>query len=80
MTFGWTFEHIDKFVTLPQLKEMSRFWEKSPPIHHMIAVYLGIGKNTATATDGVAAEATPDFFRDFVAAGGTVPTDLEEVK
>jgi hypothetical protein len=78
MTFGWTFEYIDEFVTLPQLKEMSHFWEKNPPIHRMVATYLGYGKNKAIANDTVAAEVSvPDFFRDFVAAGGTLPADLE---
>jgi hypothetical protein len=81
MTFGWTFEHIDEFVTLPQLKEMSRFWKKNPPIHQMIAAYLGIGKNLSVAGDVVSAdEAGGAFFRDFAAAGGTLPVDLEEVK
>jgi hypothetical protein len=77
MTFGWTFEHIDEFVTLPQLKEMSHFWEKSPPIHQMIAAYFGIGKSKAIANEGVAADdAMPDLLREFVDAGGVLP-DLE---
>jgi hypothetical protein len=75
MTFGWTFEHIDEFVTLPQLKEMSGYWATNPPIH-----WKG-GKKKAIASDVVAADQAGDaFFRDFVAAGGTLPADLEEVK
>jgi hypothetical protein len=77
MTFGWTFEYIDEFVTLPQLKQMSHFWEKSPPIHQMIAAYLGIGKSKTIGEEVVVAEdAMPDLLREFAQAGGVLP-DLE---
>jgi hypothetical protein len=74
MTFGWTFEHIDEFVTLPQLKEMSEYWAKNPPLH-----WRGL-KSSPVKGGGISADdAAPDFFRDFVAAGGSLPGDLEGV-
>lgn len=74
MTFGWTFDHIDESVTLPQLKEMSEYWKKNPPLH-----WRGL-KKTSVPSESVAADnAMPDFLRDFAAAGAALPGDLEGV-
>ena len=77
MVFGWTFEHIDEFVTLPQLKEMSEFWKRNPPVHRMVATYLGIGKARPSDNESVPVEeGMPAFLRDWISAGGQVPSDL----
>lgn len=74
MSFGWTFEHIDEFVTLPQLKEMLAYWAKNPPLH-----WRGTKQSSAVTMSGggiPADQAAPDFVRDFIGAGGLVPPGL----
>ena len=46
---GWTWEYIDDFMTLPRLTAMYKHWEGSPPVHWMIAGYLGVKKDKAAA-------------------------------
>jgi hypothetical protein len=31
-------------MTVPQLSEFNLYWKKNPPLHMMVAAYLGIGK------------------------------------
>lgn len=39
-------------MDLPRLEAMNKYWEKFPPLHVMVAAYLGIGNNpTASADD-----------------------------
>ncbi len=42
MVFGYSFEYIDQFMTLPRVMEIQNYWRKHPPVHVMIAAYLGI--------------------------------------
>jgi hypothetical protein len=37
-------------VTLPQLAELDRFWRENPPLHVMVAAYLGVSGKAAGAT------------------------------
>jgi hypothetical protein len=37
---GWTFEHIDSNVTLPQITALFDYWRQSPPVHKLAAMYL----------------------------------------
>ncbi|RYF34094.1 MAG: hypothetical protein EOO21_05150 [Comamonadaceae bacterium] len=41
---GWTFQHIDRNVTLHDLAALNEYWRGSPPVHVSVAGYLGIGK------------------------------------
>ena len=64
-------------MTIPRLLEMSEYWKKRPPLHEMVAAYLGITKSGVARPDSVSAdEAGMAFLRDFVAAGGQVPADI----
>ncbi len=43
--FGWTWEYIDDFMTIPRLKEIAKFHKLNPPQHLLlisIARYWGI--------------------------------------
>mgnify|MGYP003385358284 CR=1 FL=1 len=31
-------------MTVPRLVAMNKYWATSPPVHAMIAAYLGVGK------------------------------------
>ncbi len=53
---GWTWEYIDEFVTLPRLAAINAYHALNPPVHLMIARYLGFGdsaKPTETAEGGL---------------------------
>jgi hypothetical protein len=40
-------------MTLPRFLALSRYWAKHPPVHLMVAAYLGIGKKAGRQkTDG----------------------------
>jgi hypothetical protein len=39
---GWTWEYVDECMTLPRLDSLSNYWSDHPPVHKMIAAYLGI--------------------------------------
>ncbi len=39
--FGWTWEYIDDNMTLPRYYEISRQWEKWPPMHLAVLAYMG---------------------------------------
>lgn len=47
---GWTFEYIDDHMTVPRLRALSEYWEHSPPVHVLVAAYMGVGKKDK-ATD-----------------------------
>lgn len=45
--FGWTWEYIDEFMTVPRLNAILKFWEHAPPVHQMIAGYFGFRRPSA---------------------------------
>jgi hypothetical protein len=46
-TFGWSWEYVDEQMTLPRLHSVWKQWKRFPPIHKMVAVYLGMAKPDA---------------------------------
>ena len=42
MSTGWTFDQVAEQFDLPRLKAMIAYWKHKPPVHVMIASYLGI--------------------------------------
>ncbi len=51
MVFGYSYEYIDEFFTLPRLAEVYSYWGRNPPIHKMIAAYLGIKPEAAPTSE-----------------------------
>jgi hypothetical protein len=50
---GWTWDHIDERVTLPQVAALGRFWKQVPPPAvqlRRIALFLGLKPESAEAT------------------------------
>jgi hypothetical protein len=41
MCFGWTYREIDEQVKLSQINEYQAYFEKFPPVHQLVAAYLG---------------------------------------
>jgi hypothetical protein len=38
---GWTWEYIDNHMTIPRLSTMTRYWSQNPPVHVLVAEYMG---------------------------------------
>lgn len=49
---GWTWEYIDEFMTLPRYEEMREYWDDNPPVHIMVAAYLGHGEKQGQQDGG----------------------------
>jgi len=72
MGFGWTWEYVDEFMTLPRLRGILHYWAKQPPLHLMVGWYLGIGgkdQGVKKAQDLTEAEKA-EFFDKLAALGG----------
>ena len=39
---GWTWDYIAENVDLPRLESLNRYWDQFPPLHVMVASYLGL--------------------------------------
>jgi hypothetical protein len=44
MATGWTWDYVADSVDLPRLDALTKYWNKFPPVHQMVADYLGYGK------------------------------------
>jgi hypothetical protein len=51
-SYGWTWEYVDDFMTLPRLHSIWKAWKRFPPVHIMVAGYLGFGKEAPKQPDG----------------------------
>lgn len=38
---GWTFEQIDRTMTLSRLAALNDYWQEHPPTNNLVAAYLG---------------------------------------
>lgn len=68
-------------MDIPRLLAMNGYWDKHPPVHLMVAAYLGIkpSANTAASAARIGKSETEnteqdlqDFVQMFAAAGGAV--------
>jgi hypothetical protein len=59
---GYTWDEVGK-LTIPRLKAFTRYWQKQPPVHVLVAAYMGYkASDQPTQTqskelDAIAAEA-----------------------
>lgn len=44
--FNWTYEYIDHFMDIPRVKEIMDYQKRNPPLHQMVAAYLGINSES----------------------------------
>lgn len=42
---GWTYEYIDINLDMTRLAEINEYQEDFPPLHMLVAAYMGIGKD-----------------------------------
>jgi hypothetical protein len=40
-TTGWTLDYIMDEVTLPRLRSLLRYWSEHPPVHELVAAFVG---------------------------------------
>ena len=38
---GWTLDYVQQNVDLPTLEKLTRYWRKFPPVHVLVARYVG---------------------------------------
>jgi hypothetical protein len=48
---GWTYEYIDDHMTIPRVLEINAYQAKCPPLHIMVAGYLGIGSKSSKPSE-----------------------------
>lgn len=48
--FGWTWEYVDDNMTLPRYYEISKQWEKWPPMHLAVLSYMGYADKDASTS------------------------------
>lgn len=39
---GWTWDYCDWHLDIPRLISLNRYWRNSPPVHLLVAAYMGI--------------------------------------
>ena len=42
MATGWTWDYTMAELDMPRLAAMSEYWRSNPPVHVMVARYLGV--------------------------------------
>lgn len=47
--FGWDYDYIDNHMTLSRLKEYGDYIKDNPPVHQMVAAYLGVNNKAESA-------------------------------
>lgn len=43
---GWTWDYIDQSMTVPRVVALFKHFDKSPPLHAMVAAYLGVNTSS----------------------------------
>ena len=56
---GWTWEEVGR-LTMPRLKALNRYWVKHPPVHMLVAAYLGYEAPPERAPRRQSSEPTDD--------------------
>lgn len=64
-SFGWTYDYVDRHMTLHRLKECGAYWEKHPPTHWLVAAYLGY--------EGPQQQTAKQFFASLLAQAKSKP-------
>jgi capsule polysaccharide modification protein KpsS len=62
---GWTPKQIDEETTLNDIVALNKYYESHPPVHTMVAAYLGIKPKEKE-------KSLQDFIGDFLSAGGKI--------
>jgi hypothetical protein len=70
---GWTWEYVGKHMTIPRLNKMTEYWDRHPPVHLMVAGFMGYeGEAPAQKVGPDNPGKLSDLVREFGALGGIV--------
>lgn len=73
---GWTWEQVRQEMTIPRIKAMQRQWVQQPPMHILVAGYLGYKPDAETGVPAPAKEEKPQDLSELIelfgAAGGNI--------
>ena len=73
MAFGYTWEYIDEYFTLPRLFEVESYWTKYPPLHVIARTFVEIKEGPGeTGSSSEKVGTAEDLMREFGMAGGNV--------
>lgn len=65
---GWSWEYIDEYMTLPRLSGMMEYWNEHPPLHILLAAFMGV-KPSRRGRPSVSNQNPDQIMADFAAAG-----------
>lgn len=51
MSTGWTWDYVESELDHPRLRALTAYWKHSPPVHVLLAGFLGV-KAASSAPDG----------------------------
>jgi hypothetical protein len=61
---GWTWEYIDRFMTLPRLEQLTKTWMEYPPTHISVAgIVHGLAGKKPQAPRAVDDDGLPEDLR-----------------
>jgi len=72
VTFGWTWEHIENDLLMPQIRALSKYLRAHPPLHLVVAALAGVKsepEQPKRETEDLGA-----LYAAFAAAGGQIKT------
>ncbi|STZ77344.1 hypothetical protein [Bergeriella denitrificans] len=79
---GWTWDYVAEHIDLPRLKHLGNYWKQHPPVHLLVAGYMGykggntadepIGEDEAVALLGGGHELSESEFEDLLKAKGLI--------
>jgi hypothetical protein len=39
---GWTWDYVEDTLTAPRMIALYEYWNKHPPVHKLVAAYMGL--------------------------------------
>ncbi|HFC8542721.1 TPA: hypothetical protein ACFP4Q_000835 [Neisseria weaveri] len=48
---GWTWDYVAENIDLPRLNHLGEYWKQHPPVHILVAAYMGYKGQDAPKTD-----------------------------
>ena len=46
---GWTWDYVADNLDLPRIKHLNEYWREHPPVHILVASYMGIKPSSSVA-------------------------------
>ena len=58
---GWTWDYVAEHLDLPRLKALNLYWADNPPLHRMVASFLGIEPTPSAPQQSASLEEAAEF-------------------